>query len=165
VQPLNPPKHKILIEIPPYYIDTLIKLTQTRDLKCTFFGRRFKYQSQAGLAGVENCTDWAWMQVMQPSTRTHICCFSDEPWNNAWIRSQVARTVISTDQFTPNVQSGAATYSIGCVNKTKYLPNIGQIVYAKPLKYLTLLYRHLAWMCVSKKIWMFSAHLNIFNPR
>jgi hypothetical protein len=25
VQPLNPPKHKILIEIPPYYIDTLVK--------------------------------------------------------------------------------------------------------------------------------------------
>jgi hypothetical protein len=45
----------------------------------------------------------------------------------------VARTVISTDQFTPNVQSGAATYSIGCLIKTKYLPNIGQIVYAKVL--------------------------------
>jgi hypothetical protein len=69
----------------------------------------------------------------QPSTRTHICCFSDEPWNNAWIRSQVARTGISTDQFTPNVQSGAATYSIGCVIITKYLSNIGQIVYAKLL--------------------------------
>jgi hypothetical protein len=25
VQPLNPPKHKITIEIPPYYIDTLAK--------------------------------------------------------------------------------------------------------------------------------------------
>jgi hypothetical protein len=33
----------------------------------------------------------------------------------------------------PNVQSGAATYSIGCVIKTKYLPNIGQVVYAKLL--------------------------------
>jgi hypothetical protein len=44
----------------------------------------------------------------------------------------MARTVIST----PNVQSGAATYSIGCVIKTKYLPNIGQIVYANYWRHL-----------------------------
>jgi hypothetical protein len=34
VQPLNPPKHKIPIEIPPYYIDTLLSPTGPRSEYC-----------------------------------------------------------------------------------------------------------------------------------
>jgi hypothetical protein len=41
VQPLNPPKHKILIEIPPYYIDTLIR--NTMEPKMNLEKRREKW--------------------------------------------------------------------------------------------------------------------------
>jgi hypothetical protein len=53
------------------------------------------------------------------------------PLHELIFSASVTNLGISTDQFTPNIQSGAATYSIGCVIKTKYFPNIGQIVYAK----------------------------------
>jgi hypothetical protein len=69
VQPLNPPKHKILIEIPPYYIDTLL-LRPELDMEAS---SREDTSSLCLLTGQEYLRDLARHFKTDPTETVALC--------------------------------------------------------------------------------------------